>query len=379
MTSLHHARVRAVFNGAIPDRLPICEQAFASSVASEILGREAFTGSTDIHYQEACAWLNGKNAHEEFVQKLFQDVVALHQALDFDIFFIPWRKDEPPTKRLDDYRILYGNPDGNDWSVYQFDPVSRTYGLVDSARGEPTFEEVCQHVRETLKNPPKIKTALEMFPLLNMALRECRDELVISGFSFMAVPMQKGWLEATVLEPALVADYLDVVMEGIQVDLAAQQQAGLWLINGGGDFAFNNGPIYSPKFFREVMLPRWKRTFDYCRKLGMKYIFRSDGNLWPIAVDLFGSAQPDAYYECDVDAGMIFSDLRRRFPNLVLMGNVSCASLLTSTPAEIREQTRQCIEAAQPRLVIASANAILHGTPVDNVLSMYDTAKNGRK
>jgi hypothetical protein len=77
--------IEDVFSGKKPDRIPICEQAFPSSVASRILEREAFTGSTDLHYYEACAWLNGEEAHSEFVEKCYNDVIDLHNKLDFDI------------------------------------------------------------------------------------------------------------------------------------------------------------------------------------------------------------------------------------------------------------------------------------------------------
>ena len=42
----------------------------------------------------------------------------------------------------------------------------------------------------------------------------------------------------------------------------------------------------------------------------MAYVMRSDGNLWPVARSLFGVARPQAYYECDYDAGMRFAELR---------------------------------------------------------------------
>lgn len=84
-----HRCVRAAFEGAIADRVAICEQAFASTVARRILGREMVTGSTDVHYYEGCAWIEGEKAHEEFVEKLYADCIALHRFFDFDVLFLP--------------------------------------------------------------------------------------------------------------------------------------------------------------------------------------------------------------------------------------------------------------------------------------------------
>lgn len=374
--SLHHRRVRAAFEGATADRVAICEQAFASTVASRILGREMITGSTDVHYFEGCAWLDGERAHEEFVEKLYEDCIALHRFFDFDILFLPWRNQTRPTKRVGEHRLLYGNPDGDDWWIGQFDPASRTFGEVQSGKPQPTFEEVETLIRATIENAPQHASRPAVDPLLLRAMREHGEEFVIAGSSGMGVPMTAGWLEATVLDPGLLAAYFDIVVEQQLTHLDAQHKAGIWLINGGGDFAFHSGPVYSPKFFHEVMAPRWKRLFDFCRANDMVYVMRSDGNLWPVADDLFGWAKPHAYYEVDYDAGMHFPELRKQFPNLTLIGNVSCRLLATGAPEKIKQRTVECIEAAAPRVIAASSNSILHGTPPENVFALYETAKN---
>jgi uroporphyrinogen decarboxylase len=374
----HHRRVRAAFEGTFADRVAICEQAFASSVASQVLGHEMITGSTDVHYYEGCAWLDGEQAHAEFVERLYQDCIALHRHFDFDILYLPWRSQTRPTKRVGEHQFLYGNPDGDDWSIGQFDPVSRTFGEVKSGRPELTFEEVEAFLRAEIAKPRSARKEVSVDFLLLRAVREHGDEFVVAGASGMGIPMTAGWLEATVLDPGLLAEYLDIAVENQLAYLEAQRKAGIWFINGGGDFAFNSGPVYSPKFFHEVMAPRWKRLFDFCRANGMVYVMRSDGNLWPVADDLFGWANPHAYYEVDYDAGMRFPELRKRFPNLTLMGNVSCALLRTGTPDQIRQRAIECLESAAPRVILGSSNSILHGTPTENLLALYDTAKNYR-
>lgn len=376
-TSPHHRRIRAVFSGEWPDRIPVCEQAFASSVASEILGRKVHTGSTELHYEETCSWLRGEAAHDEFVEQLYQDTVALHRALDLDILFLPWRMPQRPTRQVDGFSILYGDPAGDDWSIWRLDPGSKTYGMAEAAHPPPTFETVVANMQVALA-AGKLPQQPQPDPLLLRAVREYGGEFVVAGGCGMAVPMQPGWLEATALEPGLVGEYLDLTVEWNLALLEALHKAGIWLVNGGGDFAFNTGPIYSPRFFEKVMAPRWKRQFDRCRELGMAYIMRSDGNLWPVAEALFGRARPHAYYECDYDAGMRFAGIRKAFPELVLIGNVSCDLLCTGSPEEIRRRTLECIEAAAPRVIAASANSILHGTPVENVMALYNAAKNWR-
>lgn len=376
--SVHKKRIESVFSGKEPDRIPLCEQAFSSTVASKILGHESLTGSTDLHYYESCAWLLGESAHSEFVDKCYTDIVELHKKLDFDILFLPWMMHEKPSKRIDDSRILYSSKNDDSWSICKFDQKSHTYGVEQTSDQFDSYEEVDVFIRKTINefNPADINPAVD--PLLLRAIREYGDEFEIAGSSGFAIPVQTGWLEAVAIDPELVSTYIDIKVEEQLKNIEAQYNAGIRLINGGGDFAFNSGPIYSPFFFQKYIAPKWKRVFDKCHELGMYYIFRSDGFLWPVSDHLFGKKLADAYYEVDYDAGMHFDDLRKNYPDLVLFGNVSCDLIVNGTIEQIKDRALECITAAYPRLVLGSSNSILHGSPVENVLAIYETARNYR-
>jgi uroporphyrinogen decarboxylase len=295
--------------------------------------------------------------------------------LDLDVLFIHSPGGGPPTKQIDEHTFLYGSPDGTDLSIWKFDVESHQFGVVRSGRPPLTVEEAVKTMRDAVARAGRGPQKATLSPFMERAAREYGDEFVIGGSSFMSVPMQSAWLEATLLEPELVKEHLDVIVENNLRSMARQREAGIRFFNGGGDFASNTGPIYSPRFFDEVMAPRWKRMFDWCREHDAWYVFRSDGNLWPVADRLFGWGHPHAYYEVDHDAGMHFDKLRARFPDLVLIGNVSCDVLQRGTAEEVRQFTLRCLEAAAPRVIIASANSLLHGTPRENVLAMYETAK----
>jgi hypothetical protein len=372
---VHHQRVEAAFSGRWADRVAVCEHAFASSVATEMFGRPMHTGSTELHFQEALALLDGDAAHTEFLDRAYQDTLALHRRMDWDIFYAPWRNEWRPTKRLDEHTILYDDATGSDWEIWRFSTDSHTYGKIESSRPPMDCDQVCAQLREQVRLGWEKATPPWIDRLNIRALKELGAEFVVGVPMGMAVPMEPGWLEATAVEPQLMADYFDLHVQRMFSEIDFWRERGARLIDFGGDFAFNSGPIYSPRFFETVMAPRWKKLYDRCRELGLWCIQRSDGNLWPVAQTLFGWARPHAYYECDYDAGMRFDELRRAFPELVLIGNVSSDLLVRGTPEQIRNQTRQCIEQAAPRVVVASANAVLHSTPVENVLAMHDAVK----
>ncbi len=156
-----------------------------------------------------------------------------------------------------------------------------------------------------------------------------------------------------------------------------QAALGLRLIWGGGDLADKNGPVYGPRFFRDVVLPRYCRLAGEAHRLGMKYLFRSDGNLWCIADDLFATSGVDGFGEIDHDAGMVLRELVGRYPDLTCWGNVSCGLLRTGTPEEVRRAAEEIVELGRRtgRVILGSSNTVLPGTPPENYFAMWQVAE----
>jgi len=128
------------------------------------------------------------------------------------------------------------------------------------------------------------------------------------------------------------------------------------------------------------MLPRLRKITDACHKHGIYYLFASDGNLWPVAEDLFGNSGVDGFYEIDGRAGMDLGRLRERFPNLTLIGNISSQTLHTGTMEEVLRETMTCLEEAKKSrgIIVGVSNAIVAGTPEENIWAMVETMKNYR-
>ena len=156
--------------------------------------------------------------------------------------------------------------------------------------------------------------------------------------------------------------------------------AGVKMLFGGGDFAADHGPFYSPRAFHDLMLPRLKRITEACHKHGLYYLFASDGNLWPLADDLFGNSGVDGFYEIDGKAGMDLRKLRERFPHLVLIGNISSYTLHRGTKEDVIRETTSCLDEARRSLgiIVGVSNYILPGTPEENLWAMIETMKEFR-
>ena len=107
-------------------------------------------------------------------------------------------------------------------------------------------------------------------------------------------------------------------------------------------------------------------------------MYRTDGNIWPIAEELLVESGVHGYGEIDIEAGMNIGELKRRFPHLTLWGGVKCGStLIRGTKEEIVTETKKAIEEGAPGggFIFGSSNAIQSSVPPENFLIMLETAK----
>jgi uroporphyrinogen decarboxylase len=88
------------------------------------------------------------------------------------------------------------------------------------------------------------------------------------------------------------------------------------------DMCYRNGSLISPEFFREFMLPGYKRVTGCLRDNGVTVnIVDTDGNCWDL-IPLLMEGGVNVLYPCEVGAGMDVLEIRRAFPNLALMGGI---------------------------------------------------------
>jgi uroporphyrinogen decarboxylase len=204
-------------------------------------------------------------------------------------------------------------------------------------------------------------------------------EYEVAGGVGLGVPLDEIWLAACVERPDLVERWLDADLRVAFRYLEAQAELGLWVIWGGGDLAGKGGPIYGPRVFRELVLPRARKLVARCHELGLVYVYRTDGDLWPIEQEFFVESGIDGYGEIDYEAGMDLDRLKARHgERLTFWGNVPCGTILHhGTEAEVVEFTRHIIDVAAPGggFIVGSSNAIMPGTPARNVMAMVETVR----
>jgi uroporphyrinogen decarboxylase len=150
----------------------------------------------------------------------------------------------------------------------------------------------------------------------------------------------------------------------------------------GNDFGSQTGPLLGEGLFRRFMFQHLKSFADLGHRYGLKVMLHCCGGFEPLipamieaGIDALQSLQPSV-------AGMDPAVLKARYGDrMVFNGCIdSHHVLIDDDPEKVREKTREIVRIMQPGggfICSASHDYILEETPVENVLAMFDTAKEG--
>jgi len=93
------------------------------------------------------------------------------------------------------------------------------------------------------------------------------------------------------------------------------------------DMSYRNGPLISPAFFRQFILPYYQKFTSKLGKLGVKNFFvDSDGNCEEL-IPLFIEGGVTGILPFEVQGGMDIEKIREQFPKLVIMGGIDKIAL----------------------------------------------------
>lgn len=139
------------------------------------------------------------------------------------------------------------------------------------------------------------------------------------------------------------------------------------------DFGFNKGPFIGPDEFAEFVTPYLAELVQYIHDLGLKAILHSDGDI-NLLLDEIYSTGVDGLQSVDPQGNMDIKNVRERFPDWLLMGNVNCAMLQEVEEAKIRESVQYCMKhgGVSKRYIFSTSNCIYPGMPPESYRIMLD-------
>lgn len=162
----------------------------------------------------------------------------------------------------------------------------------------------------------------------------------------------------------------------LNADLAVSPFAMLYSdIASKGKLMFSRQMLSEMGFFDNVA-----RLCEAMHGRGLKVVFHSDGYVMDVIADLV-AVGVDGLNPIEKAAGMDVFAVRRRWPELVLVGGVDVTHLLRSgTPAEVRRETRRILRGvgADGRLLIGSTTELEENVPLSNYLAFHETVMKGK-
>jgi uroporphyrinogen decarboxylase len=151
-----------------------------------------------------------------------------------------------------------------------------------------------------------------------------------------------------------------------------------WLWTGD-DVAGQQGLLFSPIIWRELIKPLLAEVFAVGKSAGLWVAFHCCGALRPIIPDLVDIGL-DVLNPVQAGCpGMEALDLKREFgERLAFMGGLDTQGVLPfGTPAEVRRHAGQLLEgmsAGGGGYILAASHTIPPETPEENIFALYETA-----
>jgi len=148
----------------------------------------------------------------------------------------------------------------------------------------------------------------------------------------------------------------------------------------GNDFGGKNGPLLGPTQFARFLLPHLRRLIDLGHSYGLKVQLHCCGGFAPL-IPLLVDAGLDALHAVQPNCrGMDLQTLKTEYGDKILFNGAidSQQALIEGTPAKVRRETRRVLDIMMPGggyVAGASHDTILEETPLENVLTMFDTVR----
>jgi len=170
------------------------------------------------------------------------------------------------------------------------------------------------------------------------------------GYDRMAMVVgPTNLLPAIIDDPEWVKELFDASVQ-IAIDAAEEMLARGFEFDAAflyDDLGYRNATFFSPRAYRELLMPAHKRACDFFHSKGMKTILHSCGNVSAL-VPHFIEAGWDCLQPLEVKAGMDLIKLKREYGDvLAFMGGIDVRKMAAPDPRLIEEEIRTKFEVAK--------------------------------
>ena len=191
------------------------------------------------------------------------------------------------------------------------------------------------------------------------------------------------WFTNIALAPRLMETLFDAVLElSMAQAKAVLEVAGhlVDVVNVSDDVADQNGPIISPRAYRQLIAPRHRAYFELIRaRTAAPILYHSCGSLYVLMEDLLALGI-QALNPVQVSARDMETDrLKREFGDRVAFwGGVDTQRVLPfGTPDDVRAEVRRRVRDLGPGggYVLGAVHNIQAEVPPENICAMFEAAR----
>ena len=271
-------------------------------------------------------------------------------------------------------RFFGVNPDN--WQVSQKGgtawiskrPFSDLKGLEKNMPKPPKYEEIEQWYK------PFIKLVKQIFDSYGLVFIGAVEGPMSDSYSYTDMEL---FMTAIYDAPELVAHLMDCTAKfSAYISRVFAENASAPLMFMGEDIACGTGPIFNPKWLREMALPRWRWIAEPIKAKGYKFLFHTDGRYGELLPIIFNEFGAEGLNPIERNGCNDIFEIRRQYPDKLLFGNVCCAvTLPQGNIYDVEDETLELIEKIGPQggIFIGSSSEVHDLVPVENALTMYGT------
>jgi uroporphyrinogen decarboxylase len=148
----------------------------------------------------------------------------------------------------------------------------------------------------------------------------------------------------------------------------------LWIF---GDIAYRNGLLFSPRHYRQVLMPFHRRLCDLAHRHNCQVIYHSDGNVTQ-AIPLLVECGIDCLHPLEVKAGMDVATLKQEWGDrLAFMGNIDARLFQANDRAGLEVEIRAKVPVAMKGggYIYHSDHSVPPGTTLDTYRFAMDLVR----
>jgi len=172
-------------------------------------------------------------------------------------------------------------------------------------------------------------------------------------------------------DPAFVGEVLRPISAWYARVAEALCELDFDFIWAADDIAFHTAPFFSPRVYREVLLPHTRKVAE---QITLPWIYHSDGNLLPIWEDLTSQGMNAIH---PLEAGSMDVEMLKaeHGDEIAFVGGVDLRILEAGTPEETREEVVRLIRILGPDYgyLLSASNSVTPYVKPENLAAMVET------